>query len=101
MSLYIGSDMDVALTGMRDAITGVYLNSATATYDLKQGNTVLDSGTLAYVSASSGNYLAVIDASVTANLVKNASYMVVITFVQGEYKDVRYLPQNAYYRGNN
>ncbi len=99
MSLYIGDDMDVTLTGMQDAISLVYLNTATATYELKRGTTVIDSGTLDYVAASDGDYLAVIDSAITANLTQRTNYSLVITFVQGNYQTVRYLTEAAYYRG--
>lgn len=110
MSLYIGSDSEVCLLGMRDSITGDYLTSGTADYELtRQGNsTVIDSGSLTYASGSvtingvtyeDGNYFATIDSSITSALVPKVNYTVKITFEQDEYDDQRYLNEVAYYRG--
>lgn len=108
MSLYIGSDSDVCLLGMRDGITGTYLTSGTAVYTLKRGSTTIDSGSLTYTAGSytingvtyaDGNYFGVIDASITANLTPNVNYTLVLTFAQGDYDDTRYLTETAYYRG--
>ena len=97
--IYISVDHNMTLTGMN--IAGTYLNTATATYVLKDadGSTVSGgTGTLSYVSASNGNYLGVIESTVTALLTENARYWIEITFSQGSYQDFRRLPVRALYR---
>ncbi len=102
MSLYIGSDSEICLLGMRDGITGDYLTSGTATYQLTRQNssTVIDSGSLTYQSGSvtingityaDGNYFATLDASITSALAPKSNYTITITFAQSPYDDVRYL----------
>ena len=85
----IGSDFSVALYGVRDALTGSYLNSATITfqvYNTATGAAVSGgSGSLSYVSASNGDYTGVVDAVTTATLTDGAAYYVAYTGAQSGY----------------
>lgn len=73
-TLYLGNDMLLEVSGLRDDVTGDYLNAATVTVTLKDSAGVNVTGqswplTLSYVTASNGVYRAtLIDSlSVTAN----------------------------------
>lgn len=99
--VYIGCDFNARYRGAQDAVSLAYLNTGTCTYSLQSlDGTILDSGSLAYVAASNGDYLGVIDAAVTALLTVGASYKLVITFVQGNYDDKQVLTLWANYRGS-
>jgi hypothetical protein len=61
MQLLIGNDHTVTVTGLHDAITGDYINTATVTVTItdKRGNVVTGQSmplTLAYIADSNGNY---------------------------------------------
>lgn len=102
-SIYIGEDHNVEWEGARDLNAGTYLNSATVTYELKDSDgDVLDSGTLDYVASSNGDYLGVIQSTVTddlaENTVNNPFYYVEVTLSQGNYNGFRRLRFKARYR---
>lgn len=105
--LFIGADANVTLTGIRDAVTGSYLNSASPTWTLQDtaGNAILDGddtpigGTIDYVAASNGDYRGVIDGAITADLTSRQDYVVVVDFSSAGYDDVRHIPVTAMYRG--
>lgn len=83
----IGSDFDAEVIGAKSAATGTALNSATVTYQLYTAAGVAvagasASGTATYVAASSGDYRAVIDATVTATLTDGAAYYVIFIGAQ-------------------
>ncbi len=102
MSLWIGEDLNVALTGLVDAVSGSYLNTATVTFALKEdsGTAVAGgTGTCAYVSASDGNYRGILDSAITATLTAGQQYRVEITFDQSNYEGFRRLEYVAQYRG--
>lgn len=97
--LYIGSDLDLKLTGMSAAGTGAYFNSATAGWSLADLNgTSVGSGTLDYVAASNGNYAGVIGSDVTSTLNDGDEYVLTITFTEGDYDDERVFNLFAAYR---
>lgn len=107
--IYIGSDNNIILTGMRDSVDDSYLNSATVTYAIyaaegyvRGTSSPIASGTgsLSYVSASNGNYRGTIDSTVTTTLTEEDWYYVVITFDQSSYEDERTLYCQAVLRGN-
>jgi len=94
--LYCGADMDVSYTGAALAQDGTPLNAGNCTYTLEDAEgTLLDSGSLEYVSGSSGNYLGVIQSEVTQTLVVDELYILTITFVLGDYDDLRVIPLRA------
>lgn len=101
--IYIGCDHNVTLTGMRDAATGAYLNTGTATWTLKDASgTQISTGSLSYVAASNGNYLGVIESTDQGSgLTELATYYVYIAFTQGNYDDERRLTCEARYREEN
>jgi hypothetical protein len=77
--LAIGSDTLVTLTGHMDTVTGSYINNATVTAAVYDGETLLFSTTLAYVSASNGNYRGSFTALQTATLTPDTNYTMVYT----------------------
>ena len=96
----IGADHDVSYLGAADR-DGNYQNSGTCTYALKDadGNAVSGgTGTLSYVAASNGNYLGVIESTVTATLTAGATYYLEITFSKSTLNDFRRLRCRAEYR---
>lgn len=98
-ALYVGADMDIGYSGAVPAAGGSYLTSGTCTWVLKNsaGATVA-SGSLSYVAASNGNYLGVMESTVTSTLTADDPYTLTITFVQGSYNDERVIPLRAAYR---
>lgn len=104
--LYIGEDHNHrwgtnATDGAKDDLAGTYLNAAVVTWALKDAAGVLvtgGTGTLAYVAASNGNYLGVIQSTVTALLTVGQTYYLETTLVQGDFNAFRRLPFQARYR---
>lgn len=79
-----GSDFNLTLNGARLSATGAYLNAATVTYTLYTAAGVsVSTGTLTYVTSSNGNYLGVIESTVTSTLTAGASYYVRFTLAEG------------------
>lgn len=106
--IYIGEDMNPRWTDatVTPTATGVATpaNSATITYALKTAAGVAVSGgtgTLDYISGSSGDYIGVIESTVTSTLTAGAQYVLETTFVQGNYNDFRVTKYRAAYRGRN
>lgn len=97
----IGGQYTLSLTGL--SLNGTALNSATVTYTLKNpdGTTVSGgTGTMSYVSASSGNYTATILASVTSLLTTNYRYKFDVVVTSGGVQvDDRDAYTTAYQRG--
>lgn len=85
-SIYMGNDHDVSLTGAKRRSSGTYLNAATVTYALCATGTTTPvtngTGTLTYVTGSNGNYLGVIEATVTAALTEGSEYDLIYTFAE-------------------
>lgn len=97
--LFIGCDNDVGYDGARIRATGTYMNSGTCTWSLQTtAGEVVATGSLSYVTGSSGNYLGVIDAAVSAGLTDGRQYRLLIAFEQGGYKDARRVACKASYR---
>lgn len=103
--IYIGEDMAVRWTGatLTSGTTGAetYANSATVTYALKTAaGAAVASGTgaLTYIAASNGNYIGVIESSVTGTLTPGAAYVLELTLAEGDYNGFRRLPLRARYR---
>lgn len=99
--IYIGADHHVRWTGAKIEGTSTYLNAATVAFQLKNAdgtNVTGGSGTCAYVAASSGNYLGVIESTVTAGLTEGAIYRLETTLVEGAYNDLRRWELVAQYR---
>ncbi len=99
MQILIGCTIVVEYTGAQDAVTGAYLNSGTVTYSLQTvSGTVVASGSLAYEAASDGDYRGTIAAATTAGLTAGVRYILVLTFAQSSYGDVRRIGVDAAYR---
>ena len=106
MILYLQADNNIKITGLSDADTAAYLNSATVTYAIKNeaGSTITGAtGTLDYIAASNGNYLGVVDATVmvlnsTTPFTLTGNFFIEITIVQGNYNDFRVEPATVAYR---
>lgn len=95
-ALYIGADMNVAYSGASIASTGAYLNAGTCTWTLKDSDGLtVGNGSLAYVAASNGNYLGVIESTVTGTLTADAPYTLYVVFAQSTYDDKRIIPLRA------
>lgn len=76
LDLYIGEDRIVILDGVKDPVSGSYDNSLTGlTFELRDdspANTLIVSGSLAYVAASNGKYTANMTSDVP--LIEGATY---------------------------
>lgn len=85
-----GSDITVLWSGLKDHVTGSFINDATVTGVLKDaaGSTV-QSITFAYVAASDGNYRGTITAA--ANLVATYAYELTVTATAGSLQKQRTL----------
>jgi hypothetical protein len=98
--LGIGSSNLVRLDALTDASSGAYVNSATATFTLKDASGSVVSGlsgvSMAYVSASNGRYEGTIPN--TAALTLNAPYTLEITTTSGSLVLFRRLSCVAKYR---
>lgn len=88
-TLYVGNDMLLEVAGLRDDVTGDYLNAATVTVTLKTSAGVNVSGqawplALAYVTGSNGVYRAtLID---TLSLTANSRYVATVIADAGDGK---------------
>jgi len=95
--LYIGCDMEAPYEGAFAG--GVYLNAATVGWELLDAaGSVLGSGSCAYVAASDGDYLGVIESTVTAALTRGRPYRVRYTLASGTVNDVQQVECVAAYR---
>jgi hypothetical protein len=89
--IHAGCDNDVLLEGATNADTGNYMNAATVTFTLYKsivgsevsGDAVAGATTIAmaYVAASNGNYLGIIQSTVA--LVVGDYYWIVVDYAQG------------------
>jgi hypothetical protein len=93
-------DMTETATGLSVTVAGAvtYLNSATVTYALLDAafapvsiSDVPVTGSYTYTAASSGDYTAPIESTVTGALTVGAKYYLAVTVVSGSYNDKRYL----------
>jgi hypothetical protein len=105
-TIYIAEDHNAKWDGARDEESGNPLNAATIAFDLTDtAGTSLGTGTLAYVGGSAGDYLGVVQSTITATLVENTVanpyYYLELTLTQGGYNAFRRLPCTARYRGRN
>lgn len=96
--LFIAADCDVTLEDLIIRSTAASITTATVTYSLKDVSLVeLGTGTLSHVSA--GDYLGVIESTVTDDLTENATYYVDITTVSSSYNDFIRMKCTAVYKG--
>ncbi len=72
----IGCDTLVNLTGHQDTLTGNYINNATVTASVLDGDTTLFSASLSYVASSNGNYRGTFSAAQTGTLADGNTYVV-------------------------
>ena len=97
--IHIGCDETIKLTGLKATDSGLYLNSATVTWNLtKSDGTSLATGPLSYVADSDGNYMGVIESSATEGLVFGKEYTIIVIIASGNYNDERRLTRRAAYR---
>lgn len=93
MGMIRGSDYYVRYEGARDAVSGSYLNSGTVTYAMyyTADDSAVSGGTgsLSYTAASNGDYLGVVESTVTSTLAIGVQVYIIITFSQSAYNDVR------------
>lgn len=92
-TLYLGSDMLFEMAGLRDQVTGDYLNAATVTVTLKDSAGVNVTGetwplALAYVTSSNGVYRATLKD--TLSLTANARYVATVIADAGSGKTARW-----------
>lgn len=65
MTLYIGNDNLIKVTGLYDSVASAYANTATVTWELTHdGGSAIASGVLAYVANSRGDYQGIIEEDV-------------------------------------
>lgn len=102
---YVGEDMTETATGLTAG--GSALNSATITYALLDSAGVaveVDdtpvTGSYTYTPASSGDYTAAIESTVTEVLTPGSLYLLDVTGSQGGYNFRRRLERRAMYRGD-
>jgi hypothetical protein len=84
--LLIGNDQSIQISGLQDGITGNYITDAAVTATLKNPDGTPVAGqswplTLDYVATSNGNYLGIIEDSVS--LIARRPYTVEITANDG------------------
>ncbi|GIW79440.1 MAG: hypothetical protein KatS3mg105_1247 [Gemmatales bacterium] len=98
--LAIGSDNLVRLDNLKNASTDAYVNTATVNFVLKDadGNVVVGSTPMPYVSASNGRYEGTIDDTVP--LAENGLYTIEITATDGSTVLFRKIPCIAKFRSN-
>jgi hypothetical protein len=102
--LWIGSDNYLTFKGARDseALPGVYLNNGTVVATIHSnsptGTQIGSSIPLDYVPGSDGDYVGVIDRSLTLTLTEGVTYFIVTIFNEGSYDDMRVLEVRAEYR---
>lgn len=75
----IGSDTLVSLEGHADNVSGAYINNATVSAAVLDGDTSLFSVSLAYVAGSNGNYRGVFTAANTSTLTPGKVYLIAYT----------------------
>jgi hypothetical protein len=100
LSLYIGEDLAIQMTGLKNAITDAYVNDATMTYTLKTAAGVAVTGASAismpYVAASDGNYRGTMDSSVSGTLTNDTVYYLEISVSGSVFRRISCVAQ---YRG--
>ena len=97
---YIGEDLTVSITGLRDSYDDTYLNTATVTAELKDtsGTSLGSAATLSFQAATDGNYKGVIDhLEGPDDMVCGTLYDIWVTVVQGDYNGLRRLRKRAEY----
>lgn len=86
LELFVGNDMVLELTGLRNSITGAYVNGATVTVHLRTRAGVDVTGatwplSMPYVAASSGDYRCELPSGLS--LTAGAYYIAQIAVVDG------------------
>lgn len=79
MKLYIDNSNVIQIRGLRNAVTGNYVNNATASFTVFRNGSAISGGSaiaMTYIGGSNGNYFGVLPE--TADL-SNAVHQVVIT----------------------
>jgi len=77
LTLYVGNDSVLTLSGLINSVDSTYINSATVTYSLVDSNgATVDSGSMAYVASSNGIYRATL--ADTLSLTAGDSYTVIV-----------------------
>jgi len=98
---WIDSDNVVQITGLKDVVTGNYINDATITATMadKNGNAVSGVGTITftYTSGSNGDYCGEVPAA--AGLTDGEQYTLTITAVGGGFQLVLKVTRRAAYKG--
>lgn len=79
LTLYIDSDNLVEVTGLKDASSGDYINTADVAWSLKRhpSGTEVASGSMDYVTGTDGNYRGTIEN--TATLMEGQRYWLDVT----------------------
>jgi hypothetical protein len=82
--LYLDSDTVFLWHGMRDSITGNYINDATVAGSLQDlAGSELQSFAFSYIEDSDGDYEGTVTAAMTTGLDPSAEYYVAITATRG------------------
>lgn len=87
LEIQVRNDTDVVLRGFRDrrAASGVYLNAATGTWEIRTakspGGTQVATGDLEYVTGSNGEYVGGIDDAVS--LTEGITYWLHVVIAEG------------------
>lgn len=103
--LFIDEDNLIEWDEMKDSSDDSYINNATGTWTLKTNvsntpTTTIASGSIAYVTASSGKYQATIDAAAPSPaLTLNATYWISVTVSSGARNGFRRDLFKAVYHG--
>lgn len=99
--IYINTDNDVVLAGLRYEYSDVYIAGATLTCALKDavGNTVVTGVAMSYQAGSNGDYKGVLLKASLANLIPDADYWVEVTGVNGADNLFQRVRRQAGYHG--
>lgn len=98
--LYIGSDTLFIWDKMKD-VYGAYVNDASVQGKLYDGATCLHVFNFDYVTASDGQYIGTVPASITEDLERCKEYSVEITATRDGETELRIDSHSAEYRGAN
>jgi len=98
---WIDSDNAVQITGLKDVVTGSYINNATVTATMtdSSGSAVSGVGTInfTYISGSDGNYAGEVPAA--AELTDGQQYTLTVTAAGGGFQLVVKVTRRAAYKG--
>lgn len=87
MNLFIGNSNVVQLRGLRNAVTGQYINNATVAFSVLRNGAAVSGGNgipMAYVPGSNGNYAGVLPETASLN---STVHLVIITADAGSNAD--------------